>query len=64
MLKEIRNYSKNINKINELKATINISVTTGLTKIEYTYNFNEQFYKSLQYYADGKIYSRDKQLRI
>lgn len=64
MLKEIRNYSKNINEITELKATINISSETGLIKIEYKYNFSKQFYESLQHYSDGKVYSRDKQIRI
>ena len=64
MLKEIRNYSKNINEITELKATINISSETWLIKIEYKYNFSKQFYESLQYYSDGKVYPRDKQLRI
>lgn len=64
MLKEIRNYSKNIKEINELKVTINIASETGLVKIEYKYSFNKQLYESLQYYSDGKVYPRDKQLRI
>lgn len=64
MLKEIKNYSKNISEISELKAIINISVTKGLTKIEYTYNFNKQLYESLQYYYDGNVITRNKQLRI
>lgn len=64
MLKEIKNYSKNISKISELKAIINISVTKGLTKIEYTYNFNKQLYESLQYYYDGNVILRNKQLRV
>lgn len=64
MLKEIKNYSKNISKISELKAIINISVTKGLTKIEYTYNFNKQLYESLQYYYDGNVIPRNKQLRV
>lgn len=64
MLKEIKNYSKNISEISELKAIINISVTKGLTKIEYTYNFNKQLYESLQYYYDGNVILRNKQLRV
>lgn len=64
MLKEIKNYSKNISEISELKAIINISVTKGLTKIEYTYNFNKQLYESLQYYYDGNVIPRNKQLRV
>ena len=40
MLKEIKKYSKNINKINEIKATINILTEKGLTKIEYYFDFN------------------------
>ena len=64
MLKDIKNYSKNMSKISELKATINISAKTGLNKIEYTYNFDKQLYESLQYYSDGKIYPRNRQLRI
>lgn len=64
MLKEIKNYSKNISEISELKAIINISVAKGLTKIEYTYNFNKQLYESLQYYYDGNVIPRNKQLRV
>ncbi len=64
MLKEIKNYSKNISEISELKAIINISVTKGLTKIEYTYNFNKQLYESLQYYYDGNVIPRNKQLKV
>lgn len=64
LLKEIRNYSKNVCNIDELKVTINISSDSGLTKITYTYNFNNQMYSSLQYYANGNIVPRNKQLRI
>lgn len=64
MLKEIKNYSKNMSEISELKAIINISVTKGLTRIEYTYNFNKQLYESLQYYYDGNVIPRNKQLRV
>ena len=64
LLKEIRNYSKNVCNIDELKVTINISSDSGLTKIIYTYNFNNQMYSSLQYYANGNIVPRNKQLRI
>lgn len=64
MLKEIKNYSKNISEISELRAIISISVTKGLTKIEYTYNFNKHLYESLQYYYDGNIIPRNKQLRV
>lgn len=64
MLKELKNYSKNVNTIDELKIIINISNETGLTKIEYSYNFNNQIYNALQYYANGNSISRNKQLKI
>ena len=64
MLKEIKNYSKNINKIDEIKAIINISTEIGLTKIEYSFNFNTQRYEGLQYYANGSKVPRNRQLRI
>ncbi len=64
MLKEMKSYSKNINQIIELKVVINISVEVGLTKIEYTYNFNNQSFDVLQYYANGNVIPRHYRLRV
>lgn len=64
MLKDIRNYSKNVSEIKELKAIINISSSSGLIKIEYLINFNKQSYEALLYYSDGKIIPRNKQIRV
>ena len=64
MLKEIKKYSKNINKIDELNVLINFSIPKGLKKLEYCFDFNKQLYSGLQYYDNGNIVKRNKQLRI
>ena len=63
MLKEIKNYSKNVNKIDLVKAVINISNHDGLTKLEYTYNYDNQTYDAILSYANGKVIPRSRQLR-